>query len=176
MLRVSQGNDTTFRMGSRYPILNASFAPVFNTPAIAGVIQNNSFQAPFPSFNYEDIGLTLKAKPVINEGSVVTMNLEMQFKTLLSQSINGIPVIANREYKGAISLLDGEPAVVAGSVSHDEQKSLSGIPGLGMVPALNQVMTSNSKEIDDDELLVVITPHIVSQPNHNQNTEVWLPR
>jgi hypothetical protein len=176
MLRVSQGNDTTFRMGSRYPILNASFAPVFNTPAIAGVIQNNSFQAPFPSFNYEDIGLTLKAKPVINEGSVVTMNLEMQFKTLLSQSINGIPVIANREYKGAISLLDGEPAVVAGSVSHDEQKSLSGIPGLGMVPALNQVMTSNSKEIDDDELLVVITPHIVSQPNHSQNTEVWLPR
>jgi general secretion pathway protein D len=176
MLRVSQGNDTTFRMGSRYPILNASFAPVFNTPAIAGVIQNNSFQAPFPSFNYEDIGLSLKAKPVVNDGSVVTMNLEMQFKTLLTQTINGIPVIANREYKGTISLMDGEPAVVAGSVSHNEQKSLSGIPGLGFVPALNQVMTTNTKEIDDDELLVVITPHIVSDPNHSQNSEVWLPR
>jgi type II secretory pathway component HofQ len=174
MLRVSQGNDTTFRMGSRYPILNASFAPILNSPAIAGVIQNNSFQAPFPSFSYEDLGLTIKAKPSVNDESTVSLQMEMQFRTLLAQSINGIPVIANREYKGTISLLDGEPAVVAGSVTHSEQKSLSGIPGLGYVPGLNQVMTSNSKEIDDDELLVVITPHLVSSPSRERSTEVWL--
>ena len=52
-------------MGSRYPILNASFAPVFNTPAISQVLQNGSFQAPFPSFTYEDLGLTFKVKPVV---------------------------------------------------------------------------------------------------------------
>src|SRR6185437_5232146 len=176
MLRVSQGNDTTFRMGTRYPILNASFAPVFNTPAIAGVIQNNSFQSPFPSFSYEDIGLSLKIKPYISEDSVVSMNMEMQLRTLLAQSLNGIPVIANREYKGTIALRDGEPAVVAGAVSHNEQRSLSGIPGLGDVPALNQIMASNSKETDDDELLIVVTPHVVSNPNHDKNTEVWLRR
>ena len=62
-LRAAQGNEATFRMGSRYPILNASFAPVFNTPAISQVLQNGSFQAPFPSFTYEDLGLTFKAKP-----------------------------------------------------------------------------------------------------------------
>src|SRR5438552_8302132 len=39
MLRASQGNDATFRIGSRFPILNASFAPVFNTPAISRVLQ-----------------------------------------------------------------------------------------------------------------------------------------
>src|SRR6185312_10975306 len=44
-LRAAQGSDATFRMGSRYPILNATFAPVFNTSAISSVIQNNSFQA-----------------------------------------------------------------------------------------------------------------------------------
>lgn len=176
MLRVSQGNSTTFRMGTRYPILNASFAPVFNTPAIAGVIANNSFQSPFPSFSYEDLGLTLKAKPTINDGDVVSLDMEMQFRTLLGQSVNGIPVIANREYKGVISLLNGQPAVVAGSLTHNEQRSLSGIPGLGAVPGLNQIMASNSKEIDDDELLIVVTPHIVSNPNHDQDTEVWLRR
>jgi Flp pilus assembly secretin CpaC len=70
--------------------------------------------------------------------------------------------------------LNGQPAVVAGSLSHNEQRSLSGIPGLGAVPGLNQIMASNSKEIDDDELLIVVTPHIVSNPNHDQDTEVWL--
>src|SRR5213080_864658 len=64
-LRTSQANDATFRMGSRLPILNASFAPIFNTSSISRVLQNNSFQAAFPSFNYEDLGLTITAKPAI---------------------------------------------------------------------------------------------------------------
>jgi general secretion pathway protein D len=172
-LRVAQGSEGTFRVGTRVPILNASFAPVFNTPAIASVIQNNSFQTPFPSFNYEDVGLAIKAKPLVNGNSDVSLDLELQFRALQSQSFNGVPVISNREYKGSISLKNGEPAVVAGAVSRTEQRSLNGIPGLGSVPGLNQVMTSNSKENDEDELLIVITPRVV---NHEQkeNAEIWM--
>jgi general secretion pathway protein D len=172
-LRVSQNSEGTFKVGARYPILNASFAPVFNTPAIASVIQNNSFQSPFPSFNYEDIGLSVKAKPHINGNSDVSLDLEMQFRALQGQSINGVPVISNREYKGSISLKNGEPAVIAGAVTHSEQRSLNGIPGLGAVPGLNQIMTSNSKQLDEDELLIVITPRVVSQ-EQPQNAEVWI--
>jgi type II secretory pathway component GspD/PulD (secretin) len=172
-LRVAQGTEATFRVGVRFPILNASFAPVFNTPAIASVIRNNSFQSPFPSFNYEDIGLSLKAKPRVNGNSDVSLDLEIQFRALAGQSINGVPVISNREYKGSINLMDGEPAVVAGAVSNSEQRSLNGIPGLGALPGLNKVMTSNSKQSSEDELLIVITPRVVSR-EQNQNAEVWL--
>jgi general secretion pathway protein D len=174
-LRAAQGNEATFRMGSRYPILNASFAPVFNTPAIASVLQNGSFQAPFPSFTYEDLGLTFKVKPTVYTNSDVGLTFEMDFRTLAGQSINGIPVIANREYKGAITLVDGEPAVVAGSVSQSEQLSLNGIPGLGAIPGINKIMASNSKMDETDELLVVITPHVVDL-SPGQSTEVWLPK
>jgi hypothetical protein len=174
-LRASEGNEATFRMGSRYPILNASFAPVFNTPAISQVLQNGSFQAPFPSFSYEDLGLTLKAKPQVYVNSDVGMAFEMNFRTLAGQSINGVPVIANREYKGNITLVDGEPAVVAGSVSKSEQLSLNGIPGLGGIPGVNKIMASNSKTEETDELLLVITPHVVD-PSPGQSTEVWLPK
>jgi general secretion pathway protein D len=174
-LRAAQGNEATFRMGSRYPILNASFAPVFNTPAIAQVLQNGSFQAPFPSFTYEDLGLTFKVKPTVYTNSDVGLTFEMDFRTLAGQSINGIPVIANREYKGAITLVDGEPAVVAGSVSQSEQLSLNGIPGLGAIPGINKIMASNSKMDETDELLVVITPHVVDL-SPGQSTEVWLPK
>ncbi len=174
-LRAGQGSEATFRMGSRYPILNASFAPVFNTPAISQVLQNGSFQTPFPSFSYEDLGLTLKAKPSVYTNSDVGLAFEMDFRTLAGQSINGVPVIANREYKGSITLVDGEPAVVAGSVSQSEQLSLNGIPGLGAIPGVNKIMTSNSKMDETDELLVVITPHVV-EPIQSQSTEVWLPK
>ena len=174
-LRASQGNDATFRMGSRFPILNATFAPVFNTAAISQVLQNNSFQAAFPSFNYEDLGLTVKAKPSINSGSGVSLQLEISLRSLAGPSFNGVPVIGNREYKGSITLLDGEPAVVAGQVTHSETKALSGIPGLGQVPGLNKITATNSKQYEDDELLVVITPHIISRST-GQASEVYLPK
>jgi general secretion pathway protein D len=172
-LRISQGNDGKLLVGTKFPIINASFAPVFNTPAIASVIQNNSFQTPVPSFTYEDIGLSIKAKPLVNGNSDVSMDLELQFRTLTGQSLNGVPVISNREYKGSIVLMNGEPAVVAGAVTHSEQRSLSGIPGLGAVPGLNQVTATNSKENDEDELLIVITPRVISQ-EQTQNAEVWM--
>jgi len=174
-LRTAQGNEATFRMGSRYPILNASFAPVFNTPAIASVLQNGSFQAPFPSFTYEDLGLTFKLKPSVYPNSDVGLVFEMDFRTLAGQSLNGVPVIANREYKSSITLVDGEPAVVAGSVTQSEQLSLNGIPGLGVVPGINKIMVTNTKMDETDELLVVITPHVVDL-SPGQSTEVWLPK
>lgn len=174
-LRASQGNDATFRMGSRYPILNASFAPVYNSAAISQVLQNNSYQAAFPSFNYEDLGLTVKAKPSITSDSNVNLDLEINLRALAGQSFNGVPVIGNREYKGSISLDNGEPAVIAGQITHSEIRDLSGIPGLGDIPLLNKITATNSKQNEDDELLVVITPHITRRGT-GQNTEVYLPK
>jgi hypothetical protein len=172
-LRTSQGDDAVFRVGARYPILNATFAPIFNTAAISKVVQNNSFQAPFPSINYEDIGLGFKAKPTISGNSDVTLNLEMQFRALTAQSIDGIPVISNREYKGTITLREGESGVVAGSISRMDSRSMSGIPGFGSVPGLNKLLTSNNKQETDDELLLVVTPYVISG-RERSNSEVWL--
>ncbi len=175
-LRASQGEEATLKMGSKYPVLNATFAPIYNSSAISQVIQNNSFQAPFPSISYEDLGVTLKAKAAVNGGSDVSLHLEMQLRTLAGESINGVPVIANREYQGSMTLRDGEPAVVAGAVTRSEERSMTGIPGLGAIPGLNQAMTSNTKQEEEDELLIVLTPRVITQSAHNAATEVWLPR
>jgi type II secretory pathway component GspD/PulD (secretin) len=174
-LRAGQGADTKFHIGQRYPIINASFAPIFNTSAISQVLQNGSFQAPIPSFTYEDLGLDMKTKTVVHANSDVGLELEMQLRSLAGQSLNGVPVIANREYKGSIQLEDGEPAVVAAAVSTTEELTMTGIPGLGSIPILNQIATTTSKTEQYDELLVVITPHVVNlQPR--EGSVVWIQR
>ncbi len=173
-LRAAHEKEATFKLGSRYPILNASFAPVFNNPAIAQVIGNNSFAAPFPSFNYEDLGLTIKVKPSVHGTSDVSMQVEILFRTLGGQSLNGVPVISNREYKAGIALKEGEPAVVAGMVTKTEQKSLSGLPGFSRVPVLKTVAAESSKQEEDDELLIVITPFVVRGPDVKETPEIWL--
>jgi Flp pilus assembly secretin CpaC len=52
---------------------------------------------------------------------------------------------------------------------------MSGIPGMGFVPGLNKITTTNTKQLEDDELLVVITPHIVAR-SMGQSSEVYLPK
>ncbi len=172
-MRASQGNDATFHLGTKYPILNASYAPIYNSAAISAVLGNQSYVPPFPSVSYEDLGLNLKAKPTVHGDGSVGLQLELQVRSLTGQSSDGIPVISNREYKGSINLKDGEPAVVAGEVSQTDTRSMSGIPGLGMVPVLNQAMVNNTKQSDNDELMIVITPHVLA--NFNRSTpEIWI--
>jgi len=69
--------------------------------------------------------------------------------------------LANREFKAMVSTKSGESVGVAGLISKSEQKNLSGIPGLSQLPGGNYLVTDNTRTINDVEVLVVMTPHIV---------------
>jgi general secretion pathway protein D len=214
-LRASQNNPATMKIGSRVPILNASYAPIFNSSAIAKVIGNQSFQAPFPSFSYEDIGINLKATPKIHlpqeplltavachsersdpqasavEESLshensercsatpdlanVTLDLDLQIRSLTGQSFNGVPVISNRQYTGSVRLNEGEPAILVGFLTSSDQRSMSGPVGLGQLPVLRHVLSNENKQQSNTELLILITPHIVRGRTPGLAAEQWLP-
>jgi tetratricopeptide (TPR) repeat protein len=173
-LRASQEKDATFKLGERYPILNASFAPIYNSAAIAQVVGNNSFTAAFPSVSYEDIGLTLKAKPLVHNNSDIALELELQFRTLGATTSNGVPIISNREYKGGIMLKEGQPAVVAGMVTASEQRSLSGLPAFSKIPGFGLLTSQSTKQEENDELLILITPYVVRSSERTEPREIWM--
>ncbi len=173
-LRALQGKAATLKVGSRYPIVNATFSPIANSPAIASNIQANTLQAAFPSISYEDLGLTMKATPSVHGESDVTLELETEIRALTGQGINGVPVISNRSYKSTITVKDGEAAVVAGYITRTEQLSLGGLPGLGAIPDLGLVAASQNKTLEDDEFMLVVTPHILQMPA-GESQAVWLP-
>jgi len=160
-LLASQNSPAVLRLGQRYPIVNATFAPIYNSPAIAQVVGNQSYKAPFPSFNFEDLGLNLKATPIIHSNSDVSLKLDINIRTLGGQSVNGVPIINNREYIGSITLKNEESGVVAGLLSKADSLSLSGYPFFGRVPGVTYGASVHTKNVNDDELLVVMTPHIV---------------
>jgi type II secretory pathway component GspD/PulD (secretin) len=173
-LRAAQGKDATVNLGSRIPIINASFAPIFNTSAISQAIGNGSYIAPIPSFTYEDIGLNLKVKPSVHGDSDVSMNMEIKVRSLTGASTNGVPVIGNREYTGSINVRNDQAAVVAGQITSTEQRSLSGIPGIGQFPVLSRAAASNSNEKDESEMLIIVTPHIISMAEGQSSSEIWM--
>jgi type II secretory pathway component GspD/PulD (secretin) len=182
-LRVAQGNDATFHLGSRFPVLTSSYSATLNTGALSQVLGNQAASSvngllgglgAIPSFSYEDLGLSFKAKPLVNGNSDVALQFELQFRSLSGQSVNGAPIISNREYKGNITLAAGEPAVVVGNLSRTDTRTLTGVPGLASIPGLKQLTSEVTNEQDDDELLVTITPHVISNNAHDQSSEIWL--
>jgi type II secretory pathway component GspD/PulD (secretin) len=126
-----------------------------------------------PSFSYEDIGLTMKVKPVVHGDSDVSLTIDLKVRSLTGASANGVPVIGNREYTGSINVRNEQSAVIAGQISESEQRSLSGIPGVGQIPFLNRAVASNTHEKDEDEMLIVVTPHIISMAE-TPDSEIWM--
>ncbi|HKM48419.1 MAG TPA: hypothetical protein VJX69_12575 [Terriglobales bacterium] len=172
-LRAGQAKEATFHVGERYPILNASYAPIYNSAAISKVLGNQSYVPPFPSVSYEDLGLNIKATSVIHGDREVSLKLELQLRSLTGSSANGVPVISNQEYQGSIRLQDGESTVIAGEITTNDEYTISGIPGLAAIPGLNQAAVDNNRQKEDDELLIIITPHIVANRGYTTN-EIWV--
>lgn len=166
-LRASHNDPAVMKIGERYPIINATFAPIFNTASIARVIGNGSFIAPFPSFNFEDLGLILKTTPLVHGDRDVSMKFELQLRTLGTTNVNGIPIINNREYSGYITVKDGESSVITGLIDMNDTRAINGYPFLGQIPGLGYGASVHNKNVNEDELLVVITPHVIRMPEQN---------
>lgn len=175
-LRAGQGKEATFKLGERYPVINGSFAPIYNSSAIAGVVGNQSYVAPVPSVNYEDLGLTLKAKPSVHRNSDVGLEVTVQFRALGGSTNNGIPIINQREYTGGVLLKDGDLAAVAGVVTVSDQRSLNGLPTFAEIPGFGFLVSQNSVQEMDDELMILIAPHVVEGAENGDAPEIWVTR
>jgi general secretion pathway protein D len=184
-LRASQQKDATFKMGLRYPIQTSNYSSI-TTSVSASTLQSlglsssqisaltSGSSSTIPSVSYEDIGLVLKAKTWVHGNSDVSLDLEIQFRNLGTTTVNGNPIILNREYKGGTLLKEGGTAVVAGMITKSEEKSLSGLPAFSTVAGLGALTSQRSKQEEDDELLILITPYVVDGPKRTAAPEIWM--
>jgi general secretion pathway protein D len=167
-LRAQQGQAATFRVGSRFPVITASYGLPGADQLPQQIQQRISAaqgqQALIPAFNYEDLGIDLKTTPRVSGESDVTLDIDLQIKGLGATQFNNVPVITNRSYKGVVTMKEGESAVLMGSVSGTEQKSITGIPYLSRIPGLGNAFGTHGKQESSTELLVVVTPHVVRGP------------
>jgi hypothetical protein len=167
MLRAIDGEAATFRVGTRFPIVNSTFSNVALSSRGQVSIGNT------PQFTYEDLGITLKTTPHYHSNGDVTLVVDLKIQGLGTLQVNNIPDITSRAYSGTITVHDGEPSVVAGLISEQELKSVRGLPVLSILPVLNSALSVNSKERIHNELLLVITPHIVRKPFHDKGSSVF---
>ena len=153
---VADRGTANFHIGDKYPIASSLY-----TGFGAG---STSIYNPAPQITLEDLGLVLKLTPHINGEGDVDLDLEANFKSLGNQTFNTIPSIAEREFKGSVSLRKGEWAVVAGIDSSSYAFTRTGLAGIGQIPGLKQVLTDTTRDTQTSNTLLVIKPTITRLP------------
>jgi len=164
-VRVSDGQKASLKIGQRVPVATGSFQAgvgvgVGGGAGVVNPLVNTQFQ-------YIDVGVNIDVTPRVHPDGEVSMKLSIDVSQLAGTSnIGGIsqPIISQRKIEHDIRLKDGEVSVLGGLIERDTNNNLNGIPGLSQIPFARYLSSDISKEVIDQEILIVLTPHIIRMP------------
>jgi len=160
-MRALDGQAATMHMGQRYPILSSGY---FGTAGSAAAGTTSLGYVPLPSFTFEDLGLTLKITPSLQDVDGVALDIDAEYKVLAGSSLNGIPVIGSQVLKSKPRLKLGEWAMVAGLLTTSDAYTISGLAGFSRIPYLGALTSTRQKNKERDEVLILLRPHLMSLP------------
>ena len=119
---------------------------------------------PFTTFTRQDIGISLKIKPHINEGSLLRLEVEQENSELAPslQGVDSTDLITNkRTLKSTILAEDGEIIVIGGLIKDSVRTQVSGVPLLRDIPYLGALFRWSRDQHTKTNLMVFVRPTIV---------------
>lgn len=177
-LRVQDKEDATIRSGTRYPIITSTYSgltgnslgiPGISQAGISSALQNlginsaalqSTVNQTIPQVQYEDLGLTLKATPHIQQNKDVALKLDLKIESLTGQTLNGNPILNNQQFTGTVTVPQGQSALMVSDLTRQQSAAVSGIPGLSELPGFEST-TNKESNLDVSKLVILITPQIV---------------
>jgi len=116
------------------------------------------------SFQDKEFGIILDVTPRINDDSTITMRVVPTVEDIISftgPANNQRPITSKRSVETQVRMKDGETMVIGGLIKENEVKTVRKVWLLGDIPLLGHLFRSNSKQKNQTDLLIMITPHIV---------------
>jgi len=119
---------------------------------------------PFQTIQRQDVGLTLKVTPQINEGNSVKLKIEQEVSALTTppQGISTSDVVTSkRSIKTTVLVDDGQMIVLGGLIDDQVQENQNKVPLLGDIPLIGALFRSNSNNINKRNLMIFLHPTIM---------------
>lgn len=177
-VRVGDGEETTLRVGERYPIttstyssgLSSSLTSALGNTTINGVSAASLLSqyvgtgsvATIPIIQYEDLGITFKTTPHVLKSGLISLNLNLKIESLEGGTLDSIPLLNSEVFTSTLTLKDGSSAILLSDLTSSGSSAVSGLPGLGELPGFNEsVGGTRTVERDHSELILLVTPHLV---------------
>ncbi len=151
-LRGIQDSKIEYMVGDQIPVPQTTFTPI----AAGGVSQQ-----PIVNYQYKDVGIDVKITPQVHFENEITLELEIEIKSLAGTGFADLPIITTRRVKNMIRLKNGETNLLAGLLKDEERRTLSGIAGLKSIPIIGALFSNTDQAIRQSDVILTITPYIV---------------
>jgi type II secretory pathway component GspD/PulD (secretin) len=117
-----------------------------------------------PSVVIIEAGVQLEITPRINSDGYVTVKMHPEVSSIKTAPAPNVPpTIATREADTSLTVKDGTPIVLAGLIQKNEVQNTVKVPLLGDIPLIGWLFKSVSTDKTDNEVIFVITPHILQK-------------
>ena len=163
-LRATDGQKATLKIGERIPVATGSFATPTASAASASPLVNTQFQ-------YIDVGVNIEMQPTIHFDGDVSLKLKVEISSETgSTTISGVtePIIGQQSVEETIRLKEGESNILGGLLQEQDNRTKSGTPGLGDVPVLRYLFSTQQHELQHEEIVFLVTPHLVRRMQIDQ--------
>ncbi|MDD5225884.1 MAG: secretin N-terminal domain-containing protein, partial [Candidatus Omnitrophica bacterium] len=118
-----------------------------------------------------EIGTILRVTPLINTGGRITLTVEPTFATVEPSAISvsttgstGDPT--TRTARTTLMVNDGQTIALGGMLFSTQSNGDRKVPFFGNIPVIGKAFfTSNTKSIKDRELILFVTPYIITDPS-----------
>ena len=164
-VRSVDGQPAKLRIGDKVPIATGSFQAGVGVGGAAGA----GFVNPLVNtqFQYQEVGVNVDITPRVHPNHEISMKAKVEVSSVTGNTnIGGIsqPIISQRTIEHEIRLKEGEASVLGGLITKTDTRSINGWPGLAKLPFLRYFFSEDSVSTEDDEILIILTPHIVRMP------------
>lgn len=119
------------------------------------------------AIDWREYGIRLNIEPVVDAENKITSKVHAEVSTLdyghsVTETGFSIPAIASREADAVINVRSGMTMAIGGLLNSQDGKTVTKIPLLGDIPIIGQFFRHTQKTRDNRELLILITPTLVS--------------
>jgi len=135
-----------------------------NVPFLTGSTASSTNTNPFTTIQRQDVGITLKVKPNIHDGTAIRLEVEAKAESVAQTTVAGsADLITNKRSLKTMILADNEETIVLGGLIRDDMREVeSKVPLLGDIPLLGWLFKSKSVTQVKSNLMVFLRPTIVN--------------
>ncbi|MEO2069468.1 MAG: type II secretion system secretin GspD [Desulfurobacteriaceae bacterium] len=118
---------------------------------------------PVISYDYKDVGITLKITPHITASNGVKLKIYAKVEDVVgyANADQTAPITSKREAKTTVNVQDGQTLVIGGLTKNKKIITTEKVPLLGDIPFLGSLFRRKSYQIEKTNLLIFITPKVV---------------
>jgi type II secretory pathway component GspD/PulD (secretin) len=133
------------------------------------------------SITYSNVGVILNVTPRISADNTVNLKVTPEVSRVFSVDIiqsagseNTVYTFDRRILTTTVVIPSGNTLVLGGLVQDDVRTGNTKVPGLGDIPYLGRAFRSDSKERQQNNLLIFITPTIVQDSDYQPTKTAFL--